>query len=308
MKRIDAHIHHLPDSYREDLARYADLNYPLPPWSRQMTIDFMERYRIDAAVMSPSPQGVYFGDQAKAGEIARRSNEETAELVRSDPDRFGGLAVLPLPSVDAALEELVYAFDELALDGVILLSNVDGVYLGDRGLDPLFEELDRRGAYVFLHPNALTVPNPIPGFPVWLFEFPFDTTRAVVNLIYGGALERFPRVKIQLAHLGGTAPFLAHRIASLSARDPDRAALAPRGALEYLKLFYYDTGLSNNEVAFASTLAAVGSERVVFGSDWPYLELPPAGDPAPGLSFLDPAVRSKIDGDTIAALLPRLAS
>ena len=222
------------------------------------------------------------------------------------PQRLGGLAVLPLPDVDASLTELVHALDVLRLDGILLMSNVGGVYLGDPAWERLFAELDRRGAYVFVHPAPPPYAQPLP-WPVWLYEFPFDTTRAIVQMIYSGTLERFPHIRIQLSHLGGTAPFLAHRIGSLAEREPHLAGRAPAGALDYLSRLWYDTGLSNNAVALASTVAVVPLERVVFGTDWPYAALPQIGDdPGPDLG-LDDRDRAQVDGLNAAALVPRLA-
>src|SRR5205823_11839696 len=132
---------------------------------------------IDAAVMSLGPPGVWFGDAGMAAELARISNEATAELVRAAPQQFAGLAALPLPDVDASLAELTHALDVLELDGVALLSNVDGIYAGDPRIEPVWTELDRRGAYVFLHPAVPPAPPALPEHPVWLYEFPFDTTR-----------------------------------------------------------------------------------------------------------------------------------
>jgi predicted TIM-barrel fold metal-dependent hydrolase len=306
--RIDAHLHILPPDYRAELERRSLLPPGIPPWSPELVDDLMTRHEIDAAVLSLAPPGVFFGDQGLADELARLVNERTAEFVAAAPERFAGLAVLPLPDVDAALAELRHALDVLRLDGVALLSNVGGAYLGDPAWDPLFDELDRRAAYVFLHPTMPPHPLPLPQHPVWLYEFPFDTTRAVVNLIYSGTLERCPRIRLQVAHLGGTAPFLAHRIASLAAREPERASRAPAGALAQLRRLYYDTGLSNNAVALAATLEVADIRRVVFGTDWPYADLPPAGDPAPGLASLAAADRAGIDAANIAALVPRLAT
>jgi predicted TIM-barrel fold metal-dependent hydrolase len=305
--RIDAHVHILPADYRAELERRSLLPPGIPPWSPQLVDDLMARHDIDAAVLSLAPPGVFFGDQGLANELARLVNERTAQFVATAPERFAGLAVLPLPDVDAALDELRHALDVLELDGVALLSNVAGAYPGAPAWDPLFDELDRRGAYVFLHPTMPPHALPLAAHPVWLYEFPFDTTRAVVNLIYSGTLERCPRIRLQVAHLGGTAPFLAHRLASLAAREPERAAAAPAGALAHLRRLYYDTGLSNNAVALASTLLVADPDRIVFGSDWPYADLPDAGDPAPGLAELDHAVRDRVDGSNIAALVPRLA-
>ena len=305
-RRVDAHIHLLPDRYRTEVERSVELGYALPPWSPELTLAFMDRYAIDAAVMSVAPPGVFFGDAGQARELARLCNEETAALVRSDPHRFAGLAVLPSPDPDAAIAELDHALGELGLDGVILLSNVAGVYPGDDALAPLLEELDARGAYVFLHPAAPPTPSPMPAMPIWLQEFPFDTTRAVVGLLYGGAFERFPRIRWQLAHFGGAIPFLARRIASLAERMPDRAAVAPAGARAYLERLYYDTGLSDDRVAFEATRGVAPFERIVFGSDWPYLPLPAGPDPAPGLSFLGVEERRQLDRDNVAPLVPRL--
>ena len=304
--RIDTHVHLVPDDYRAILDERGLSPMPLPPWSPDMTEEFMDRYAIDAAVMSLGPPGIWFGDAGLASELARMVNEATAGLVRSAPERYAGLAVLPLPDVDAALAELSHALDVLELDGVALLSNLDGIYPGDERLEPVWSELDRRGAYVFLHPAA-PGPPALPQHPIWLYEFPFDTTRAVASLIYSGTLERATGLRLQLAHLGGTAPFLAHRIASLAAREPDKASAAPSGALAALARCWYDTGLSNHATAVEATAAVVPFERIVFGSDWPYLALPEAGDPAPELDAFGER-RSLLDSANAAALVPRLVS
>lgn len=307
MPRIDAHAHLIPAEYRAELDRLGYAGYPLPPWSPELMTEFMDRYAIDACLASLSPPGVYFGDAGQARELARMVNEATAALVRSDPARFAGLAALPLPSAEDAVAEIGYALDTLGLDGVALLSNVAGTYLGDPSWDPVFDELDRRGAYVFVHPIEAATPLPLPEIPMWVQEFPFDTTRAAVNLIYSGTLERCPRIRLQLAHMGGATPFLSHRIAELAGRDSAAGERAPAGALEYLRRLYYDTGLSNNVPALAATRAVVGIDRVVYGSDWPYAVLPEEGsDPAPDLAALGDE-RAAVDAANVAALVPRLA-
>jgi predicted TIM-barrel fold metal-dependent hydrolase len=305
-RRIDTHVHVLPDDYKRALTERVGLPFPLPPWSRDMLEGLMARHEIDAAVLSISPPGVFFGDQGLANELARMVNERVAELVASAPDRFAGLAFLPLPDVSSALDELAYALDELNLDGVALLSNVAGTYHGDPAWDPLWAELERRGAYAMLHPTMPPHDLPLPQHPVWLYEFPFDTTRAIANLIYSGTLERSPSVRLQVSHLGGTASFLAHRIASLEAREPEKATLAPSGALETLARLYYDTGLSNNQVALAAASTLAPLEQIVFGSDWPYADLPQDGDPAPALDVLGPD-RELVDARNALALVPRFA-
>lgn len=299
--RIDCHAHVHPPAYRAALG-----SLPLPPTTLNALEADMDRYEIDAAVVSVGPPGAFLGDAAPPRDLARLANDGIAEVVRAQPERFAGLATLPLPDVDAALRELARCYDELALDGVMLLSNVAGTYLGDRATEPLFAALDEREAYVFVHPGFPPHALPLPH-PVWLYEFTFDTVRAVANLIYGGALERYPRIRFQLSHLGGAAPFLAHRIASLADREPEQAAQAPAGALAYLRRLYYDTGLANNLPALAATREVTAPDHIVFGTDWPYAALPPGGsDPAPDLDALGTDMRAAIEARNAAALVPRL--
>jgi predicted TIM-barrel fold metal-dependent hydrolase len=258
---------------------------PIPPARFEDYEAAMASSGIDAAVISTGPPGASVGDRR----LARAANEGIAALMG---ERFAGLATLPLPDVDASLSEIAFGLDTLGLDGVMLLTSVAGVYLGDERWDPVLEELDRRGAYVFVHPGFPPHALPLPHHPVWLYEFPFETVRAVANLIYSGALERYPRIRFQLAHLGGAAPFLAHRLASLADRVPEAASQAPAGALAYLKRFYYDTGLADNAAALAATREIVPEDRIVYGTDWPYavkLEQP-----------LEPP------SENAAALVPRL--
>jgi predicted TIM-barrel fold metal-dependent hydrolase len=287
--RIDCHAHVLPPAYRQRLG-----DMPIPPGRLDHYERVMERYGIDRAVISTGPPGA-LGDP----ELARIANDGLAEIARDR--RFAALATLPLPDVDAALEELAYALDELRVDGVMLLSNVAGVYLGDPALETLLAELDRRRAYVFVHPGF--PPHHLPlDHPVWLYEFPFDTVRALTNLVYTGALERHQRIRWQVAHLGGAAPMLAHRLASLADREPELARRSPAGAVEYLRRLYYDTGLADNAPALAATLEVTSVDHVVFGTDWPYLALPEGDDPAPALAWLGDD-RAAVDGAHASALI-----
>ena len=298
--RIDTHAHVHPPAYREALG-----DAPLPPMDLAGLQDAMERHEIDAAVISTGPPGASRGAAADGRDLAHRANDGLAEIVRDQPRRFAAMATLPLADVSAALEELDRVYDELSLDGVLLLTNVGGTYLGDPAWEPLFAALDERGAYVFIHPGLPPHPLPLPH-PVWMYEFPFETVRAVTNLIYSGTLERHQRIRFQLAHLGGAAPFLAHRLASLADREPERAAQAPAGALAYLERVYYDTGLTNNAPALAATRAVTSLDHILFGTDWPYAALPESGDPAPDLDVLGPAGRAAVEFANAAAVVPRL--
>jgi predicted TIM-barrel fold metal-dependent hydrolase len=187
-------------------------------WSLDGTLAYLDAARIDVAVLSISAPGVHFGDDAAARALARRCNECLAECRRQHPQRFGGLAALPLPNVDGSLEELDYALDGLGLDGVALMTNAGGAYLGDSRFAPLFAELQRRGAVAFVHPT--TSPDPIAhtlGLPDTLLDFPVDTSRAIAKLHYSNTFARTPDVKYVFPHAGGTIPFV-RRASELSTR------------------------------------------------------------------------------------------
>src|SRR5262249_1423634 len=235
--RIDVHHHILPGEYVSALAKIGITGgggIPFPNWSIDGGIGLMDRHGIQAAVTSVSSPGVHFGDAAAARDLARRCNEISARLVTDHPTRFGGFATLPLPDVKGALRELEYALDTLGLDGVVLLaSQHDGRVLGDSAFDELFAELERRHPPVFGHPtipkSSETIPIDIPGFAA---EFTFDTSRAILNLVWTGTAERCRNVRLIFSHAGGTAPFLAWRW-SLLDHLPGTRERAPRGVVHY---------------------------------------------------------------------------
>ena len=238
-------------------------------------------------------------------DLARRCNEFSAQLIHEYPQRFGALAILPLPDIDAALRELEYALDSLRLDGVVLLSSVDGIYPGDPLFDELFTELNRRKAIVFLHPTVPAINSELKlDLPPFLIEFVFDTTRAVTNLLYSATLERCPDIRFIVAHAGGTVPYLAYRISM----GQIMLTGVPQGALTYLKQLYYDTALSVNPNALRSLQELVDAPHILFGSDYPF---------APELALFffvqgiqnfdgfDEQARKAIERESALALFPR---
>lgn len=307
MKRIDVHAHFLPDDYRAALAAVNPLLARLPDCSTDALLEMMERFQIDAAVLSLSPPGVFHGDAARARELARSMNEQAAQLRRRYPKRFAALGVTPFPDVEASVSEIDHCLDHLGLDGFELFSHVAGIYLGDHAWDPVFEALNAHRAYVFVHPVFPPYPPPLPAYPEWVFEFPFESTRSIVNLIYQGVFERFQDIRWHFPHLSGAAAFLAHRIGSLAIRNPEQAGLAPAGALAYLRRLFLDTAQADNNIALSAVLELSPVDRIVFGTDWPYAALPREGsDPAPGLNHLDREVRARVDGANASALVPSL--
>jgi predicted TIM-barrel fold metal-dependent hydrolase len=265
----------------------------------------MDRHGIATAITSISEPGIYFGDKTFRRDLARRCNEFSAQLIREYPQRFGAFAILPLPDIDAALRELEYAMDTLKLDGVVLLSSVDGRYPGDALFDELFTELNRRSAVVFLHPTVPAINSELRlDLPAFLIEFVFDTTRAVTNLIYSDTLERCPDIRFIVAHAGGTVPFLAYRISM----GQIMLTGAPQGALTYLKRLYYDTALSVNPIALRSLQELVDAAHILFGSDNPFapevlLFLSMQG--LQNFDGFDEQARKAIERENALALFPR---
>ncbi|WCE00078.1 amidohydrolase family protein [Streptomyces sp. HUAS 31] len=185
-------------------------------------------------------------DPATAREVARSVNEFAAELVKNRPDRFGHFAVLPLPDVDGALAEAAHALDELDADGVLVLSNAHGRYLGDPAFEPLWAELDARSAVILVHPTAPPGP-PLADVPLPLVDFPYDTTRAALHMTVRGVPRRYPRMRMILPHAGGFLPYAAQRFA-LAARlhtdaTGDGGGTTPEDFLTDLRRFYFDTAL-----------------------------------------------------------------
>jgi aminocarboxymuconate-semialdehyde decarboxylase len=271
---VDIHHHMLPDFFWRATN---EGDHPVggiapPPWSRASTLSFLDDAGIDVAVTSISTPGVHTGDDTAARALSRRCNELAAELIRDRPDRFGGFACLPLPDIDGALAELGYALDDLQLDGVVLFSNARGRYLGDRRFTPLFDELQRRRAVVFVHPN----PSPDPsahalGLPDSLIDFTADTTRAIAQLHYSNTFARTPDVKYVFAHAGGTVPYLAGRFGIVDEMRVIPGAEARGTAAETFRRLYWDTALSWGDPVLRMLRDVVGIDRVLFGSDYPYL-------------------------------------
>lgn len=274
-RKIDVHAHFLPTWYVEELRR-AGISQPdgmrgYPEWSVESALHTYDKLGIATGILSISSPGVYFGDMRAAVRLARRANEEGAEAVKKHPTRFGLFAELPLPDVPASLIEIAYAFDTLDADGIALKTNVGGVYLGDKRFDAIFEELNLRRAVVFIHPTSPTCWRECSmGFPRSMLEFPFETTRAVTNLILSGTLKRFPKLQIILPHNGGTAPMLAERIATIASSYALGPA-ADEDIRSYLRRLYYDTAMATSPHTLATLLATVDSSHILYGSDTPWL-------------------------------------
>lgn len=268
--RIDVHQHVIPPFWADALDAHGGdpSGWVTPKWSPQAAIQFMDSQEISTGLLSLTAPGVAGWTGQEKRDIARRVNEFTANLVEQNPVRFGNFVTLPLPDIDGVLLEIEHAYGALRADGVVLLSNYGGRYLGDPAFEPMWHELDRLNAVVFIHPAKPAI-EAIGGVPGPVVDYPFDTTRTAYQLVLNGIVERYPRARIVLSHAGGFLPFASDRFAELAhALDPNGPTA--EHLLTAFQSFYVDTALSSSPTALPSTAAFLGTGKILYGSDFPY--------------------------------------
>ena len=313
-RKIDMHAHYLPTGYADEMRKAGHLHPDgmpdYPKWNPELALDTYEKLGIETGMLSISSPGVQCGSDAATRRLARKVNEAGADAVMKHPRRFGLFGALPMPDVDGSLEELTYAMDTLHADGIGLKTNVQGIYLGDAKFEPIFQELNRRKALVFIHPTSPACWQQCAmGYPRPMLEFPFDTARAVSNLIFTGTLERYPDIPIIVPHNGGTVPILAGRITAVG----HRLRLGGGGtkdAITYLRRLYYDTAIQSNHT-LSSLVQLVDASHIVYGSDWPWYPETGVAETDKELeasSFLSDEDRTAIHRTNALGLLPRLGS
>lgn len=268
---IDIHHHFLPPFFVDALVQSghpAAAKAEALAWSPEKSVSMMDESGIETAIVSLSLPGASFAGAADPAALARRINEYAARMIADHPDRFGAFASLPMLDAQAAMGEIEYALDTLKLDGVMLLSNVRGRYLGDPGFDALLAELDRRKATVFLHPNQA----PSPGFNEFV-EFPHEVTRAVASLTESGGIERYHRIRYILAYGGGTIPFVAARV-TVVGMDVFGSFLMTM--IRYLQRartmqrMNYDLTGSTDPYAWRALYGHTKPTRILMGSNYPW--------------------------------------
>ncbi|MEC7057225.1 amidohydrolase family protein [Streptomyces violaceochromogenes] len=271
---IDVHHHIIPDLYVEELRKigFASVlpGVDKPEWRVETSLSMMDRQGIRAAVVNVWP-GVPAVDAVTGARFARRVNEHLAELVAAHPGRLGAFAVLPLPHLDASLEELAYSADVLGLDGAGLVTNYGGVYVGDLSLDAFHAEAARREIPLFVHPTAPPVDQPAFGLPVSLCEFPFETVRLTAQLLYNRTLDRHPGLRMILSHGGGGMAYYAARLACGPLIRADLAERLPADPIAYLRRLYSDTAMIGDPHAFPAVRSLASPYRILVGSDFPFM-------------------------------------
>ena len=299
--RIDVHHHVVPP-------QYAGESMPIKLPDTETQLRTMDSWRIETAITSLTPR-VLMANSHRLRAVARTCNEFQARMLSDHPARFGAFALLPLPDVDGALEELAYAFDVLRLDGVGLFSSYEGKYLGDPAFDPVFDELHRRKAVVFIHPTHCEAPAEANlGAPPFVVEYVFDTTRAIVNLIFTGTLKRCPDIRFIVAHGGGAVPFLAQRISML---EGHRHAQQVTGVIPTLRSLYYEIASTTASYALRSLQELAGPSQILWGSDLPFVygeRLKAEVDHWEEYAGFDNGARKAVERDNALGLFPRFAA
>jgi len=311
---IDTHHHMLPDFFFEATNEKEHPVGGLKPqrWTPETSLAFMDEAGIDVAILSISTPGIQMPDKHAARELARKCNELAAFVISKYPKRFGAFASVAMSGLDEAIDEMTYVLDVLKLDGVVLFTNSNGIYLGDPSVRPLFNELQRRRTVVYVHPNAS--PDPIAhtlGLTDNLIDFPGDTTRAIAQLHYGGTFAATPDVKYIFSHAGGTTPYLAGRFAIVDEMKIMAARSANGTAAETFRKLYWDTALAWSDPVLHTLRLIAGTDKVLFGTDFPYLRRDIAirsKSDVSGSAELSAEEKEKVLGGNALELFPRIKS
>jgi len=311
-QRIDMHHHFMPPAHiarEHEQARGFGHNLnaaQMAAWSPERAIEILDQNGIATAIGSVSTPGVWTGKVEESRVIARAWNDYAAKMVSDHPTRFGLFAPIPLPDIDGSLAEIAYALDILKADGIGLLSNYDGKFLGDPAFIPVLQELNRRRAVVYVHPTSGPCCAALmPGFQPQMVEFPFDTTRTIASLIYNGTTTKFSDIRFIFSHGGGVLPFLAARIEE-SGPKPLKVN-APAGIHEEMRKLFYDTASASSAPQLAAYRAALPLSHLLFGSDYPFVQ-PIESERGLAAAHFTRAELEQINRGNALHLLPRIAA
>lgn len=287
-RRIDFHHHFVPDAYfayqqRHDMAQ-------TNAWSLSKDLEDMDKFGTETAMLSISQPAFNKGERDEVREVVRECNEAAAKLVADKRLRFGNFAGLPLLDTEGSLREIEYSLDKLKADGICLISVYGDVWLGNGRFAPIYEELNRREAVVYVHPTA---PNCCANLPILkdgvpnegpMIEFGTDTTRTIASVIFSGTGKRYPDITWIFSHAGGTMPFLIERFFQFGASAEVIPGITTRGqavaisgnpmlgpeVLAQIRRYYYDTAQSSNPVAMDALKKVAHASQIVYGTDYWY--------------------------------------
>ncbi len=276
--RIDIHAHLWSDEYLSLLDEHGragtDVHRGLGAGAVRADLDgrfaLMDEAGVDLQILSATPASPHFEDEPAAVESARFINDEYAKLASEYPGRFRALASLPLPHIPAALEELSRAIDDLGMYGAAITTSVLGRSIADPIFDPLYAELNRRSAILFVHPAGCGADSSLitEHSLTWSIGAPIEDTIAIMHLIVAGIPSRYPDMKIVTCHLGGALPMVLERVnRQVTEWEATHCPEAPKDAARRI---WYDTVGHDHTPALQAAVASLGVDRLVFGSDFPY--------------------------------------
>jgi 6-methylsalicylate decarboxylase len=304
--RIDVHHHVSSPGFIAEISGRRTGQVPLMKWTVAQSLDDMDKGGVATAILSVSEPSVFFGNYDLARKLARETNDFAAKLISDYPGRFGMFATVPLPDVEGSLREIEYALDTLKMDGICMMTDYQGKFLGDPTFTPVLQELDRRKAVIYTHPfRNECCRNLVPDVFERLIELGTDTTRTIASLLFSGSAEQFPNIRWIFSHAGGTTPFLMQRFTYYFAARKDLQPRLPKGPAYYLERFYYDTANAMTIHPLASLTKLVKPTQIVFGTDFPFLT---ARDTAAGLrevGLFTPTELQEIERGNAAELMPR---
>jgi aminocarboxymuconate-semialdehyde decarboxylase len=254
-----------------DVAGVAYKPFPRGGWDVERRLQDMDAAGVDMQVLSVTPQTFLFNQEAAlTNETSIIQNDQIAKLVRQHPDRFMGIATLPMQAPELAAAELTRAMSKLGLRGAQIGTNTNGKNLDDPALEPLWAAASELDAFIMVHPTAVAGADRLKSYYLAnLIGNPLDTTIAAASLVFGGVLERFPNLKFLMVHGGGFTPYQAGRwIHGWNVRDEGKVNL-PNGPAASLDRLYYDTIL-HSKTNLEFLIGSLGASRVVLGSDYPY--------------------------------------
>jgi predicted TIM-barrel fold metal-dependent hydrolase len=293
----------VPPAHAEFLARKGA---PAIKWSVEMSLEDMDKSGIQTALLSQIQPGTWFGDADESRKMSRIINEYGAKLVQNYPGRFGLFATITPPDVEGSLKEIAYAFDTLKADGLGLLTSYRGKYLGDPSFAPVWEELNRRKAVIYVHPLAADCcGDVVPGIPPGSIEYATDSTRTIAHLVFTGTSQKFPDIRWIFSHAGGTLPFLTQRF--IQQQKVQKHPFLPNGPIPEFKKFYYELAQGNTNAQLYGLSQIVDSSHMLYGTDFPYRDGAEANAGIAGYTF-NAADRVAIDRGTAMNLLPQLKS
>jgi aminocarboxymuconate-semialdehyde decarboxylase len=254
-----------------DVAGAVYRHFPRGGWDLERRLQDMAASRVDIQVLSVCPQTfVYAQPPALAASFARIQNEQLAKQVKARPDRFLAIATLPMQAPKQAADELRHAMRVLGLAGAQIGSNIAGRNLDDPEFEPVWAAAAELGAFILLHPINVAGMDRLGSYYLNnLIGNPLDTTIAAACLVFSGVLERYPSLKICLAHGGGFVPYQAGRfVHGWQVRQEPKKKLA-KPPTDSLNRFYFDTIVHSAEV-LEFLVGSAGSGRVLLGSDYPF--------------------------------------